>query len=141
MQESIAAALRANPALCAFLGDVTDIEHLFDLHPRPMWIVDANTLAFLAVNAAATRFYGYAKAEFLAMTADQIRPEEDVDDLRRAFADWSNNYSQRIWRHKKKGGEIVEVKVTSFNLELPGGRARLGVVEDLTGQRGGSLQE
>lgn len=105
---------------------------LFDVHPQPMWVVDANTFAFLAVNGAAIRLYGYSKDEFLGMTADQIRPEEDVDDLRRAFADWSNNYSQRIWRHKKKSGEVIPVKVTSFNLEFAGRRARLGVIEDLT---------
>jgi PAS domain S-box-containing protein len=105
---------------------------LFDVHPQPMWVVDANTLEFLAVNGAAMRLYGYSQEEFLAMTADQIRPEEDIDDLRRAFADWSNNYSQRIWRHKKKSGEIIPVKVTSFNLEFAGRRARMGVIEDLT---------
>lgn len=105
---------------------------LFDVHPQPMWVVDASTFSFLAVNGAAIRLYGYSKDEFLAMTADQIRPEEDVDDLRRAFADWSNNYSQRIWRHKKKSGQVIPVKVTSFNLEFAGRRARLGVIEDLT---------
>jgi PAS domain S-box-containing protein len=105
---------------------------LFDVHPQPMWVVDANTLAFLAVNGAAMRLYGYSKDEFLAMTADQIRPEEDVDDLRRAFADWSNNYSQRLWRHKKKSGDVIPVRVTSFNLDFAGRRARLGVIEDLT---------
>ncbi len=105
---------------------------LFDVHPQPMWVVDANTLAFLEVNGAAMRLYGYSKEEFLAMSADQIRPEEDIDDLRRAFADWSNNYSQRLWRHKKKSGEVIPVRVTSFNLEFAGRRARLGVIEDLT---------
>jgi len=105
---------------------------LFDVHPQPMWVVDANTLAFMAVNGAAVRLYGYSKEEFLALTADQIRPEEDVDDLRRAFADWSNNYSQRIWRHRKKNGDVIAVRVTSFNLEFAGRRARLGVIEDLT---------
>jgi PAS domain S-box-containing protein len=105
---------------------------LFDVHPQPMWVVDASTLAFLAVNGAAMRLYGYSSEEFLAMSADQIRPEEDVDDLRRAFADWSNNYSQRLWRHKKKNGEVIPVRVTSFNLEFAGRRARLGVIEDLT---------
>ena len=105
---------------------------LFDVHPQPMWVVDASTLAFLAVNGAAMRLYGYSREEFLALTADQIRPEEDVDDLRRAFADWSNNYSQRIWRHRKKSGEVIPVKVTSFNLEFASRRARLGVIEDLS---------
>ena len=87
---------------------------LFDVHPQPMWVVDAKTLAFLAVNGAAMRLYGYSKEEFLALTADQIRPEEDVDDLRRAFADWSNNYSQRIWRHRKKNGEVIPVQGDLF---------------------------
>jgi PAS domain S-box-containing protein len=105
---------------------------LFDVQPQPMWVVDASTFAFLAVNNAAIRLYGYSKEEFLALTADQIRPEEDVDDLRRAFADWSNNYSQRLWRHRKKSGEVIPVKVTSFNLDFAGRRARLGVIEDLT---------
>lgn len=105
---------------------------LFDVHPQPMWVVDASTLAFLAVNLAAVRLYGYSKEEFLALTADQIRPEEDVDDLRRAFADWSHNYSQRLWRHRKKSGEVIPVRVTSFNLDFAGRRARLGVIEDLT---------
>ncbi|MGH8690642.1 MAG: PAS domain S-box protein [Burkholderiales bacterium] len=101
---------------------------------QPMWVVDADTLEFLEVNGAAMRLYGYSKEEFLAMSADQIRPEEDIDDLRRAFADWSNNYSQRLWRHRKKSGEVIPVRVTSFSLEFAGRRARLGVIEDLTAE-------
>jgi|SRR5688572_14354274 PAS domain S-box-containing protein len=105
---------------------------LFDAHPQPMWVVDVDTLAFLAVNPAATRLYGYSKDEFLAMTADQIRPAEDVDDLRRAFAEWSNNVSQRVWRHRKKSGEVMTVRVTSFSLEFRARRARLAMIEELT---------
>jgi len=104
---------------------------LFDSHPQPIWVVDAETRAFLAVNAAALRFYGYKKEEFLALTAEDIRPAEDIDDLRRVFADWSNSCSQRIWRHKKRTGEVVTVKVTSFSLEFEGRRARLAVIEEL----------
>ncbi len=104
---------------------------LFDVHPHPMWVVDAQTLGFLAVNSAAVRLYGYSKDEFLGLTADQIRPEEDVDDLRKAFDD-PGNYRQRVWRHRKKDGGIIPVRVTSFNLDFDGRRARLGVIEDLT---------
>jgi PAS domain S-box-containing protein len=104
---------------------------LFEVHPHPMWVVDANTLSFLAVNSAAKRLYGYTQEEFLAMTADRIRPEEDVEDLRRAFDD-PGDYRQRIWRHRKKDGTLIPVKITSFNLEFAGRRARFGVIEDLT---------
>jgi PAS domain S-box-containing protein len=111
----------------------SDARHrkLFDEHPHPMWVVDAKTLAFLEVNIAAIRLYGYSREEFLAMTADQIRPEEDVDDLRKAFED-PGNYRQRLWRHRKKDGDVIPVKITSFNLEFDGRWARFGVIEDLT---------
>jgi PAS domain S-box-containing protein len=107
---------------------------LFDVQPQPMWVVDAKTLAFLAVNGAAMRLYGYSKEEFLAMTADQIRPAEDVEDLLKAFEDRSRNYRQRVWRHRKKNGDLVQVKVVSFNLDFDGHAARLGVIHDMTEQ-------
>ena len=104
---------------------------LFDVNPYPMWVVDAKTLAFLEVNEAALRLYGYSHDEFLKMSAEQIRPQEDVEDLHRAFDDPANNRA-RVWRHRKKTGELIAVKITSFNLDFGGRRARLGVIEDLT---------
>ena len=107
---------------------------LFEVHPQPMWVVDANSLAFLAVNGAALGLYGYTREEFRSMTADQIRPEEDVAGLRKAFEDRSADYRQRIWRHRKKNGDLIHVKVVSFNLEFSGRPARLGVIYDVTEQ-------
>jgi PAS domain S-box-containing protein len=104
---------------------------LFDANPYPMWVVDAKTLAFLAVNEAAIRLYGFSKEEFLALSAEQIRPEEDIDDLKKAFEDPAD-YRSRLWRHRKKSGDVIPVKITSFNLDFGGRRARLGVIEDLT---------
>ena len=51
---------------------------LFEASPMPMWVYDAETLAFLAVNDAAVRHYGYRRDEFLAMRITDIRPPEDV---------------------------------------------------------------
>ena len=39
---------------------------LFDSNPHPMWVFDVETLAFLAVNDAAVRLYGFSRDEFLA---------------------------------------------------------------------------
>jgi PAS domain S-box-containing protein len=105
---------------------------LFEVHPNPMWVVDAKTLSFLAVNDEAVRLYGYTREEFLSMTADQIRPEEDIAELIKAFQDRSRTYKQRIWRHKKKSGELMYVEIVSFNLEFDGKMARLGVINDIT---------
>jgi PAS domain S-box-containing protein len=107
---------------------------LFEVHPQAMWVVDANSLSFLAVNGAALALYGYSREEFRNMTADQIRPEEDVAGLRKVFEDRSPEYRQRVWRHRKKNGELIHVKVVSFNLEFSGRPARLGVIYEVTEQ-------
>jgi PAS domain S-box-containing protein len=118
----------------------TRYRKLFDLHPQPMWVVDAKALSFLAVNAAAVRLYGYSKDEFLSMTADQIRPQEDIANLFKVFEDRSASYSQRVWRHKKKNGDLVHVKVVSYALEFDGKQARLAVIHDLTEQMDAELR-
>ncbi len=108
---------------------------LFEVHPHPMWVSDTKTLAFLAVNQAAIAHYGYSKEEFLSMTAEQIRPQEDVGQLLRNFQDQSHSYMQRVARHRKKNGELIDVEVVSFNLEFDGRPARLAVVDDVTERR------
>ena len=105
---------------------------LFEMHPHPMWVVDSKTLAFLAVNEAAVKHYGYSREEFLAMTADQIRPAEEVPQLTQAFHDQSHAYRHRLWVHRKKDGELIHVEIVSFNLTFDGRPARLGVVTDIT---------
>ena len=37
---------------------------LFDSNPHPMWVYDAENLAFLAVDQAAIDRYGYSREEF-----------------------------------------------------------------------------
>src|SRR6185437_2325673 len=39
---------------------------LFDSNPLPMWVYDAETLRFIAVNCSAVSRYGYSRQEFLA---------------------------------------------------------------------------
>jgi len=108
---------------------------LFEVHPHPMWVTDNQTLAFLAVNQAAIAHYGYSREEFLSMTAEQIRPPEDVGQLLSSFQDQSHSYVQRVARHRKKDGELIDVEVVSFNLEFDGHPARLAVMDDVTERR------
>jgi len=105
---------------------------LFDIHPHPMWVVEAKTLRFLAVNQAAVAQYGYTRDEFLAMSADQLRDPEDIAKLLRDFQDQSRSYMQRAARHRKKNGEAIDVEIVSFNLEFEGKPARLAVINDVT---------
>ncbi|HYU68559.1 MAG TPA: PAS domain S-box protein [Burkholderiales bacterium] len=105
---------------------------LFDIHPRPMWVVENKTLRFLAVNQAAVDHYGYSREEFLAMTAEQLRPPEDIAQLLKDFQDPSRSYMQRVARHRKKNGEQIDVEIVSFNFAFDGRPARLAVISDVT---------
>lgn len=105
-----------SPVLAQVGGDA--FLALFTQSPLPMWIYDLETLAFLDVNDAAVRRYGYARDEFLRMRITDLRPPERGED-----------------RHLSKSGEIVEVEISSHPLEFAGRSAALVVVHDVTESR------
>ncbi|MBB5395220.1 PAS domain S-box protein [Mucilaginibacter sp. AK015] len=58
-----------------------DYKRLFDGIPTPMYIYDAETFRFLAVNDAAIEQYGYTREEFLNLKLTDIRPPEEIPAL------------------------------------------------------------
>jgi hypothetical protein len=46
-----------------------------------MWVYDIETLAFVAVNDAAVKHYGFSRDEFLSMRITDIRPPDEVPKL------------------------------------------------------------
>lgn len=104
---------------------------LFRNNPRPMWVLETETLRFLAVNDAAVRNYGYGEAEFLGMTLSDIRPAGDGPELTPGPGDALEG---RAWhaRHRKKDGDIIEVEIASDAIAFEGRPARLVVVQDVT---------
>ncbi len=100
-----------------------------------MWVYDSETLAFLDVNEAAVRKYGYSREQFLAMTVAEIRPEEDVP----AFRDWLTKAPlvDRIsaGRLRKSDGTIIDVEVHSNAILYSGRPARLVMAFDITDAR------
>ncbi len=98
-----------------------------------MWVYDLESLAFLAVNAAAFALYGYSREEFLAMTIRDIRPPEDLPALEKNLAAAPHGFEESgAWRHRAKDGGIIEVEITSHTLEFDGRRARLVLALDVT---------
>ena len=107
---------------------------LFEANPLPMWVYDAKTLRFLAVNEAAVRHYGYTRQEFLDMTISDIRPREDVDAL---LADLQarggpGSPVPGTWRHRKKDGTIIDVEITAGKVMFEGRAAALVLSHDVT---------
>lgn len=79
-----------------------------------MWIFDIRTLAFLAVNDAAIRRYGFSRSEFLSMTILDIRPNEDVLPLiHEELRDRKHNSDRERWRHRTRVGRIFDVEISS----------------------------
>ncbi len=110
---------------------------LFDGNPHPMWVFDVETLAFLAVNDAAVRLYGFSRDEFLNMTIKQIRPLEEVPPLRDYLATIPESPSLQATRvkHRKKGGSIIEIEAASNPIEFHGKHARLVLANDVSERR------
>src|SRR4029079_17882093 len=83
---------------------------LFEASPTPMWVYDAETLRFLAVNDAAIRHYGYSRHEFLGMTIKDIRPQEDIEGMLASVraAGGPRSPMPGIWRHRKRDGTSID---------------------------------
>ena len=102
---------------------------LFDANPQPMWIFDAETLDFLAVNDAAVRHYGYSRDQFLAMSIMDIRPAEEPSGPPIGH---QTRPEAAFTRHERKDGTVIDMELVSHELELDGRRARLVLATDIS---------
>jgi two-component system cell cycle sensor histidine kinase/response regulator CckA len=108
-------------------------KELFENNPNSMFVYDRDTLRFLAVNDVAVSRYGYTREEFLGMTIEQIRPLADVPALRESVRDVHGTIRKTgTWRHLRKNGEIINVEITTHDLEFGGRPARLVLATDVT---------
>jgi PAS domain S-box-containing protein len=92
-----------------------------------MWIFDRETLAFLEVNDAAVKEYGFTRQEFLSMTLRDIRPAPDVPELLRQTLHPrpQGQSTAEKWRHLNKSGAVFPVSITSWELTFRGRPAEL----------------
>ena len=92
---------------------------LFESNPQPMWVFDAETLGFLAVNDARVDHYGYSRGEFLAMSVKDIRPAEEVPKLLDQLRKMSDEKRvARVWKHRKKDGTLIEVEISTHEISF-----------------------
>jgi PAS domain S-box-containing protein len=110
---------------------------LFESNPYPMWVFDAETLAFLAVNDAAVRLYGFSRDEFLGMTIKDIRPQEEVPALLEYLTTMPDSPSLPAVhvKHRRKDGSLLEVAGSTNPIQFQGRRARLVLATDVSERR------
>lgn len=106
---------------------------LFESLPLPLWIYDLETLRFLHVNAAAMAKYGYSREEFLSMTIRDIRPPDEVPRLMRNVKRVTEGLDDAgVWRHIRKDGSVIEVRITWHTMNYNGRPAKVALVQDIT---------
>jgi two-component system, cell cycle sensor histidine kinase and response regulator CckA len=107
---------------------------LFEDHPQPMWVLDRESMRFLAANAAACSLYGYSPEEFRAMAIAEIQRPEDA----RRFAEElraPQRPASGAWRHRARDGHIVDVEIAVRDIEFDGRKAELATLMDIGGRR------
>ena len=106
---------------------------LFEGNPVPMWVIDRESLRFIAVNAAAVAHYGYSREQFMAMTVPDLRPADDrarfTEFLRTLVED---QLAENIGQHRKADGTQIDVAIYSRALAYDGHNARLAAIHDIT---------
>ena len=107
--------------------------YMFHNNPQPMWIYDMETLAFLEVNKAAVKHYGFSQKEFLSMLLIDILPQNEVDRLMRNIES-TDYFADKVdeWTHKKKTGELVSVEIVSYFIIFNQRNARHVLINDIT---------
>lgn len=107
---------------------------MFENNPQPMWVFDAQTLAFLSVNDATVAHYGYSRDELSKMTLRDIRPAQDLAkfDAQYALDKSSRATSAQIWTHRRKDGSLIQVEISAHAMDYQGRTARLVLAHDIT---------
>jgi PAS domain S-box-containing protein len=108
---------------------------LFENNPQPMFVFDARSLAFLAVNDAALALYGCARDEFLSLNVSdlEVGPPTPLPELRERIARLpAYHTSPQAWKQRKKDGTLIDVEIASHRLSLGEWSARVVMLRDVT---------
>ena len=101
---------------------------LFENNPQPMWVEDADSGGFLAVNEAAVRHYGWPREKFLAMTSAELRLDPGAAAEQRSGA-------PAVERHRTASGEAHDLELSVHEVVFEGRRALLVAATDVTARR------
>jgi PAS domain S-box-containing protein len=104
---------------------------IFRKNPQAMWVYDRDSLRFLDVNQAAVDLYGYSRAEFLSMHADDL---ELPNEPSVPGQPQTNETAPPILecRHRSRSGVLIEVEINTQEIVYAGHPAVLAVVVDVT---------
>lgn len=109
--------------------------NLFTSAPIPMWVYDAESLAFLDVNRAAVVQYGWSREEWLKMRATDLRPIGALAFAESARLRNPDAISSGAWRHLRADGSAIDVEVTAERVHYGGRPAVVMTARDVSALR------
>ena len=116
--------------------DITDLKRreasfrlLFEENPLPMWVADAATGRFLAVNAAMCSHYGYSGERLLAMSEGDLSV---TSAARAADPAPPGDVGAQLCHHRAADGRSMELVVERRKLRYHGTEAHVAVAFDMT---------
>ena len=108
---------------------------LFNNNPGTILIWTLDDLAIREVNSAAVELYHYSRAEFLQLTALDIRPREEQEkflDLVIELKKTRGARSSGTWLHRNKNGELMYMFITFYRITYDGHDAVLALGTNTT---------
>jgi PAS domain S-box-containing protein len=110
---------------------------IFDGSPQPLWVHDPSTLAFLLVNEAAVRQYGWSREEFLTLRVPALAAPGGLRVLPPPIGDEMVDAPPEPFetRHRTRDGRVLAVEVWTRAIDLGGRRAELVFASDVTERR------
>ena len=110
----------------------TRYRNLFESNPMPMFVMDLETLAFVAVNNAAMKHYGYSQEEFLSMSLPAITVGAEPTVVIRAFRSSAKSFNAGEWKHRRKSAANIEVEIVAHAILYSGKVAKIILANDVT---------
>ncbi|HLH19186.1 MAG TPA: ATP-binding protein [Bryobacteraceae bacterium] len=109
---------------------------LFEDHPQPMYVFDAESQELLEANAAASQLYGYSREEFRSKKLPDLDAGPPPgEDRVSAAGGTAATASVNVWRHRTSTGRVIELETAVHDIQYGGRKARLAVLLDITGRR------
>ncbi len=111
-------------------GELT-YRRLFDRIMDPVFIHDHETGRILDCNGAVERVYGYARDDLLAMTASDLHPPEDSEQVRFDI-DEPNLDLPHAYTHCTRDGRRLDVEILSDRINYLERPAWISIVRDVS---------